>query len=59
MCNIATIISSFYVCAGMVGLSLGEEHFIQDGIVQDLRSDDQKRLTYCPIYVETGFIPQV
>ena len=43
----------------MVGLSLGEEHFLQDGIDQDLRSDDQKRLTYCPIYVETGFIPQV
>ena len=43
----------------MVGLSLGEEHFIQDGIVQDLRSDGQKRLTYHPIYVKTGFIPQV
>ena len=43
----------------MVGLSLGEEHFIQGGIAQDLCSDGQKRLTYFPIYVETGVIPQV
>ncbi|KAL0013097.1 hypothetical protein SO802_000166 [Lithocarpus litseifolius] len=42
----------------MVGLSLGEEHFIQGGIAQDLRSDGRKRLTYRPIYVETGVIPQ-
>ena len=57
MCNIATIISSFYVCAGMVGLSLGEEHFIEGGIAQDLCSDGRKRLTYRPIYAETGVIP--
>ena len=45
MCNIATIISpSFYVCAGMVGLSLGEEHFIQCGIAQDLCSDERYSL---------------
>ena len=43
----------------MVGLSLGEEHFIQGGIAQDLRSDGRKRLTYRPIYVEIGVIPQV
>ncbi|KAK6925611.1 Exoribonuclease, phosphorolytic domain 2 [Dillenia turbinata] len=42
----------------MVGLSLGEKHFIQGGIAQDLRSDARKRLTYRPIYVETGVIPQ-
>ncbi|KAE7998954.1 hypothetical protein FH972_003444 [Carpinus fangiana] len=42
----------------MVGLSLGEKHFIQGGIAQDLRSDGRKRLTYRPICVETGFIPQ-
>uniref|UniRef100_A0A803PQE2 Ribosomal RNA-processing protein 42 n=1 Tax=Cannabis sativa TaxID=3483 RepID=A0A803PQE2_CANSA len=42
----------------MVGLSLGEKHFIQGGIAQDLRSDGRKRLTYRPIYVETGVIPQ-
>ncbi|KAI6677576.1 hypothetical protein NL676_038372 [Syzygium grande] len=28
------------------------------GIAQDLRSDGRKRLTYRPIYVETGVIPQ-
>lgn len=43
----------------MVGLSIGEKHFIQGGIAQDLRSDGRKRLTYRPIYVETGVIPQV
>lgn len=43
----------------MVGLSVGEKHFIQGGIAQDLRSDGRKRLTYRPIYVETGVIPQV
>ncbi|XP_004498271.1 uncharacterized protein [Cicer arietinum] len=42
----------------MVGLSLGEQHFIQGGIAQDLRCDGRKRLTYRPIYVETGIIPQ-
>lgn len=42
----------------MVGLSAGEKHFIQGGIAQDLRSDGRKRLTYRPIYVETGLIPQ-
>lgn len=43
----------------MVGLSLGEKHFIQGGIAQDLRCDGRKRLTHRPIYVETGVIPQV
>ncbi|KAI8552158.1 hypothetical protein RHMOL_Rhmol06G0243700 [Rhododendron molle] len=43
---------------GMVGLSIGEKHFIQGGIAQDLRSDGRKRLTYRPIFVETGNIPQ-
>lgn len=43
----------------MVGLSFGEKHFIQGGISQDLRSDGRKRLTYRPIYLETGVIPQV
>jgi exosome complex component RRP42 len=49
------------MCAvvGMVGLSLGEQHFIQGGIAQDLRCDGRKRLTYRPIHVETGVIPQV
>lgn len=42
----------------MVGLSLGEQHFIQGGIAQDLRSDGRKKYTYRPIYVETGVIPQ-
>ncbi|KAF7153326.1 hypothetical protein RHSIM_Rhsim01G0212800 [Rhododendron simsii] len=42
----------------MVGLSIGEKHFIQGGIAQDLRSDGRKRLTYRPISVETGNIPQ-
>ncbi|KAL4361089.1 hypothetical protein GQ457_04G006730 [Hibiscus cannabinus] len=42
----------------MVGLSAGEKHFIQGGIAQDLRLDGRKRLTYRPIYVETGIIPQ-
>lgn len=41
-----------------MGLSVGEKHFIQGGIAQDLRSDGRKRLTYRPIYVETGVIPQ-
>lgn len=42
----------------MNGLSLGEKLFVQGGIAQDLRSDGRKRLTYRPIYVETGVIPQ-
>ncbi|THG20592.1 hypothetical protein TEA_028571 [Camellia sinensis var. sinensis] len=42
----------------MVGLSIGEQHFIQGGIAQDLRSDGRKRLTYRPISIETGVIPQ-
>ncbi|KAE9605312.1 hypothetical protein Lal_00024624 [Lupinus albus] len=42
----------------MVGLSLGEQHFIQGGIAQDLRCDGRKRLAYRPISVETGVIPQ-
>jgi exosome complex component RRP42 len=43
----------------MVGLSLGEQCFIEGGIAQDLRCDGRKRLTYRPIRVETGVIPQV
>lgn len=43
----------------MVGLSVGEKHFIHGGIAQDVRSDDQEWLTYRPIFVETGVIPQV
>ncbi|KAK9096219.1 hypothetical protein Sjap_021716 [Stephania japonica] len=42
----------------MVGLSTGEKHFIKGGIDQDLRSDGRRRLTYRPISVETGVIPQ-
>ncbi|GAB4826927.1 hypothetical protein Ancab_033805 [Ancistrocladus abbreviatus] len=42
----------------MVGLSLGEKHFIQGGIAQDLRCDGRKRLSYRPLYVEIGVIPQ-
>ncbi|KAJ7964744.1 exosome complex component RRP42 [Quillaja saponaria] len=42
----------------MVGLSVGEKHFIQGGVAQDLRCDGRKRLTYRPIYLETGVIPQ-
>ncbi|KAK9167300.1 hypothetical protein Scep_002491 [Stephania cephalantha] len=42
----------------MVGLSAGEKHFIKGGIDQDLRSDGRKRLTYRPISIETGVIPQ-
>lgn len=48
-----------HALAGMVGLSIGEKHFVQGGIAQDLRSDGRKRLTYRPISVETGNIPQV
>ncbi|GER57630.1 exosome complex component RRP42, partial [Striga asiatica] len=42
----------------MVGLSLGEQNFIKGGIAQDLRTDGRKRLSYRPISVETGVIPQ-
>ncbi|EPS58474.1 hypothetical protein M569_16340, partial [Genlisea aurea] len=42
----------------MVGLSLGEQNFIKGGIAQDLRNDGRKRLSYRPIFVETGVIPQ-
>lgn len=42
----------------MVGLSVGEKHFIQGGIAQDLRTDGRKRLHYRPISVETSVIPQ-
>ncbi|XP_056160535.1 uncharacterized protein LOC115669999 isoform X1 [Syzygium oleosum] len=42
----------------MNGLSFGEKLFIQGGTAQDLRSDGRKRLTYRPIYVENGVIPQ-
>ncbi|XP_059316511.1 uncharacterized protein LOC132067329 [Lycium ferocissimum] len=42
----------------MVALSVGEKNFIKGGIAQDLRNDGRKRLTYRPIYVETGVIPQ-
>ncbi|GAB2301166.1 hypothetical protein Dimus_035199 [Dionaea muscipula] len=42
----------------MVGLSIGEKLFIQSGIAQDLRCDGRRRLTYRPLYVETGVIPQ-
>ncbi|KAM0002515.1 putative ribosomal protein S5 domain 2-type [Helianthus debilis subsp. tardiflorus] len=44
--------------SAMVGLSVGEKHFIQGGIAQDLRTDGRKRLTYRPIFVETGVIAQ-
>ncbi|PIN11076.1 Exosomal 3'-5' exoribonuclease complex, subunit Rrp42 [Handroanthus impetiginosus] len=42
----------------MVGLSLGEQNFIKGGIAQDLRTDGRKRISYRPIFVETGVIPQ-
>nr|GEX19238.1 exosome complex component RRP42-like [Tanacetum cinerariifolium] len=42
----------------MVGLSIGEKHFIQGGIAQDLRTDGRKRFTYRPIVVESGVIAQ-
>lgn len=43
----------------MGGLSVGEKHFLKGGIAQDLRTDGRKRLSYRPIYVNTGVIPQV
>lgn len=42
----------------MVGLSIGEKNFIRGGIAQDLRCDGRKRLSYRPIHVDTGVIPQ-
>ncbi|XP_010551957.1 PREDICTED: uncharacterized protein LOC104822432 [Tarenaya hassleriana] len=42
----------------MVELSVGEQHFVKGRIAQDFRSDGRKRLTYRPIHVETGIIPQ-
>lgn len=58
-CDHLVIKISTFSFSVMVGLSLGEQHFIQGGIAQDLRCDGRKRLTYRPIYVETGVIPQV
>ena len=43
----------------MVELSRGEKNFIRGGIAQDLRCDGRKRLSYRPIHVDTGVIPQV
>lgn len=48
-----------FVCREMVGLSVGEKHFIKGGIAQDLRTDGRKRLSYRPIFVDVGVIPQV
>ncbi|KAF6153733.1 hypothetical protein GIB67_000966 [Kingdonia uniflora] len=42
----------------MVGLSIGEKHFIEGGIAQDLRTDGRKRWDYRPLSIETGVIPQ-
>lgn len=58
---LCTFIHEFlkFCISGMVCLSLEERSFIQGGIAQDLRCDGRKRLTYRPIYVETGVIPQV
>ncbi|CAN1355593.1 Exosome complex exonuclease RRP42 [Linum perenne] len=42
----------------MVGLSIGEQHFIKGGIDQNIRCDGRKRDSYRPIFVETGVIPQ-
>ncbi|XP_057531753.1 uncharacterized protein LOC130809913 isoform X2 [Amaranthus tricolor] len=42
----------------MVELSRGEKNFIRGGIAQDLRCDGRKRLSYRPIHVDTGVIPQ-
>ncbi|XP_068337002.1 uncharacterized protein [Pyrus communis] len=46
------------ICSEMVGLSIGEKHFIQGGIAQDIRSDGRKRSTPRPINVKTGVISQ-
>ncbi|XP_074285692.1 uncharacterized protein LOC141611138 [Silene latifolia] len=42
----------------MVGLSRGETNFRRGGIAQDLRCDGRNRLSYRPVNVETGVIPQ-
>ncbi|PWA34107.1 Exoribonuclease, phosphorolytic domain 1 [Artemisia annua] len=42
----------------ILGLSIGEMHFIQGGIAQDLRTNGRKRLTYRPFVVETVVIAQ-
>ncbi|XP_057535511.1 uncharacterized protein LOC130813685 isoform X2 [Amaranthus tricolor] len=42
----------------MVELSRGEKNFIRGGIAQDLRCDGRSRLSYRPIHVDTGVIPQ-
>uniref|UniRef100_A0A803L3C9 Ribosomal RNA-processing protein 42 n=1 Tax=Chenopodium quinoa TaxID=63459 RepID=A0A803L3C9_CHEQI len=42
----------------MVELSFGEKNFIRGGIAQNLRCDGRKRLSYRPIFVDTGVIPQ-
>ncbi|KAF6170291.1 hypothetical protein GIB67_042981 [Kingdonia uniflora] len=42
----------------MVGLSIGEKHFIEGGIAQDLRTDGRKRWDYRLLSIETGVIPQ-
>ncbi|KAG9441351.1 hypothetical protein H6P81_017205 [Aristolochia fimbriata] len=57
-CHLNTSADFFITEAGMVGLSVGEKHFIKGGIAQDLRCDGRKRLHYRPISVETGVIPQ-
>lgn len=56
---IQILIHLFQLLLVMVGLSLGEQNFIKGGIAQDLRTDGRRRLTYRPIFVETGVIPQV
>ncbi|KAF6173369.1 hypothetical protein GIB67_027064, partial [Kingdonia uniflora] len=48
----------FDAFVGMVGLSIGEKHFIEGGIAQDLRTDGRKRWEYRPLLIETGVIPQ-
>uniref|UniRef100_A0A0D6QY09 Ribosomal RNA-processing protein 42 n=1 Tax=Araucaria cunninghamii TaxID=56994 RepID=A0A0D6QY09_ARACU len=42
----------------MVGLSLAEQHFIQGGIAQDLRSDGRGRQDFRSFSIEAGVIPQ-
>lgn len=42
----------------MVGLSLAEQHFIQGGITQDLRSDGRGRQDFRSFSIEFGVIPQ-
>lgn len=42
----------------MVGLSIGEKHYVEGGIAENIRSDGRKRLTFRPISLQTGVIPQ-